>query len=111
MENDFENLFTNSTNPSFDDNHLDDTKRKLQENSVPRSDTDISLLNEPISREEVEQSLYRAKLKRAAGFDGIPAEVLRNPVCIDLLYKIINFCFENGYVPSEWNKGVVVNLR
>ena len=105
--NDFENLFTNSTNPSFNDNHLDDVKRKLQENSVPSLDTDISLLNEPMSREEVEQSLYRAKLKRAAGFDGIPAEVLRNPVCIDLLYKIINFCFENGYVPSEWNKGVI----
>ena len=46
-------------------------------------------------------------MKRATGFDGIPAEVLRNPVCIDLLYKIINFCFENGTVPSEWNKGIV----
>ena len=33
--------------------------------------------------------------------------MLRNPVCIDLLYKIINFCFENGTVPSEWNKGII----
>ena len=33
--------------------------------------------------------------------------MLRNPVCIDLLYKIINFCFENGTVPGEWNTGVI----
>ena len=31
----------------------------------------------------------------------------RNPACIDLLHKIINFCFENGTVPSEWNKGII----
>lgn len=33
--------------------------------------------------------------------------MLRNPVCVDLLYRIINFCFENGTVPSEWNKGII----
>ena len=54
------------------------------------------MLNQPITCAEVEQSMYRAKLKRAVGFDGIPSEVLRNPVYIDLLYKIINFCFEMG---------------
>ena len=32
--------------------------------------------------------------------------MLRNPVCIDLLYKIINCCFENVTVPGEWNTGV-----
>ena len=35
------------------------------------------MLNQPITRAEVEQSLYRDKLKRAVGFDGIPSEVLR----------------------------------
>ena len=38
---------------------------------------------------------------------GIPSEVLLNHVCIDLLYNIINFCFENGTVPGEWNTGVI----
>ena len=46
-------------------------------------------------------------LNRAPAFDAIAAEVLQNSVCIDLLYRIINFCFENGSVPSEWNKGVI----
>ncbi|MEW8545344.1 MAG: reverse transcriptase family protein, partial [Candidatus Thiodiazotropha sp.] len=106
-KSDYEELFSESNDPRFDDNHLQDIKRKLSHNTVPCLDTDISMLNEPISREEVERSICRAKLKRAAGFDGIPAEVLRNPVCIDLLHKIINFCFENGTVPSEWNTGVI----
>ena len=51
--------------------------------------------------------MYRAKLKRAVGFDGFPSEVLRNPVYIDLLYKMINVCFENGTVPGEWNTCVI----
>ena len=106
-KSDFENLFTNSTNPRFDDNHLFDIKQRLQDDTVPSLNTNALSLNEAITREEVEQSLYRAKLKRAAGFDGIPIEVLRNPVCIDLLYRIINYCFENGSVPSGWNKGVI----
>ena len=88
------------------DNHLNEIKQRVQNNTVPSLDTNISLLNEPITREEVENSLYRAKLNRAPGFYAIPAEVLRNSVCIDLLYRIINFCFENGSVPSEWNKPI-----
>ena len=92
---------------NFDENHLRNIKHNLQNHTVPNSPSDISLLNAPISRLEVERSIYRAKLRRAAGFDGIPAEVLRNPVCIDLIYKIVNFCFETGIVPTEWNTGVI----
>ena len=69
-------------------------KERVQNKTVPSLDTNVSLLNEPITRKEVENSLYRANLNRAPGFDAIPAEVLRNSVCIDLLYRNINFCFE-----------------
>ena len=106
-KNDFEQLFAESTNPNYDDRHLENIKRAMDENIIPSVDTDISMLNQPITRTEVERSIYRAKLKRATGLDGIPAEVLRNPVCIDLLYKIISFCFENGTVPNEWNTGII----
>ena len=67
---------------------------------------DITLLNAPIDRLEVERSINRAKLRRAAGFD-VPAEVIRNPVCIDLIYKIVNFCFDTGTVPTEWNTRII----
>lgn len=106
-KNDYEQLFDNSVNPDFDDAHLENVKKELLTNSVPFIDRDTSILNQPISKSEVENSICRAKLKRAAGLDGIPAEVLRNPACVDLLYKMINFCFENGSVPSEWNTGVI----
>ena len=69
------------------------------------------MLNKPITRAEIERPIFRAKLKRATGFDGMPSEVLRNPVCVDLhahvLHKIINFCFENGTFLSEWNTGII----
>ena len=51
--------------------------------------------------------ILRAKLRKAAGLDNIPAEVLRNPVCVDLLYKIIRHCFNMGTVPRDWNNGLI----
>ena len=57
--------------------------------------------------EEVEKCVMRAKLRKAAGLDNIPAEVLRNPVCVESLHKIITFCFQSGTVPSEWNIGLI----
>ena len=55
---DFENLFSDSTNPCFDDNHLENIKQSLHDNIVHGLHTDISILNEPISRTEVDHSLY-----------------------------------------------------
>ena len=52
-------------------------------------------------------SIYHAKLRKATGYDNIPADVLRNEHCIDLLYKIINFAFESGEIPSHWLKGII----
>ena len=37
----------------------------------------------------------------------LPAEVLRNPICVDSLHKIITFCFHSGTVPSDWNTGLI----
>ena len=54
--------------------------------------------------------MYRAKLHKASGFDGIPTEVLRYETCIDLLYKIIAYCFKNGETPSVWTKGIINSI-
>lgn len=62
-------------------------------------------LNEPISREEIIVAVERVKLRKAAGFDEIPAEVLKNQTVIDLLFIICNGCFELGRVPDQWTKG------
>ena len=65
-------------------------------------------LNSDITYQEVHDAVYRAKLRKAAGFDGISSEVLRNDICIELLYKIINYCFKHGEVPSEWTRGIII---
>ena len=47
------------------------------------------------------------KLQKAPGIDAIPAESLKNDVCVDLLYRIISVCFEKGIVPDQWKTGIV----
>ena len=42
-----------------------------------------------------------------AGFDSIPAEVLRFDICIELLHKIVSYCFKNEEVPTKWTKGMI----
>ena len=64
-------------------------------------------LNEPISREEIIVAVEGVKLRKAAGFDEIPSEVLKNQRVIDLLFIICNRCFELGRVPDQWTKGII----
>ena len=106
-KNDYENLFHDNDDNGFDENHLRNVKNALQNDMVQRNDVDLSALNADITREEVEKSIMRAKLRKAAGLDDIPAEVLRNPVCVDLLHKIITFCFHSGTVSCEWNTELI----
>lgn len=49
----------------------------------------------------------QAKLRKAPGLDQILGEVLRNTLCVDLLHKLINHCFNSGTVPSEWNNKLI----
>ena len=67
-------------------------------------------LNTDITYQEVYDAVYRAKLRKTAGFDGIPSEVLRYDICVELLYKIISHCFKNGEVPSEWTTGIINSI-
>jgi hypothetical protein len=55
----------------------------------------VTILNSAITRTEVEDAGTRAKLRKVTGVDDIPAEALKNASCIDILHKIINFCFIN----------------
>ncbi len=37
----------------------------------------------------------------------IPAEVLKNPKCVNILHKLMNYCFQSGTVPILWQQGIV----
>ena len=85
--------------------HLRNIQSRLRDNQFPMHNVDV--LNAEISKSEIEKSILRAKLRKAAGLDNIPAEVLRKPVCVDLFYKIISHCFKKETVPRDWNNGLI----
>ena len=105
---DYSALYNTEHSEQFDNEHYDEIMNELHQNSgVLRENMNLDILNTDITYQEVENSVLRAKLRKASGFDGIPAEVLRFESCIDLLYKIISHCFKNGEVPTEWTKGII----
>ncbi|VDI81600.1 Hypothetical predicted protein [Mytilus galloprovincialis] len=98
-KNDFETLF--KRNEDIND-HLDKT--------ICNTEIDVTCLHEPISKEEVLKAVIHAKLRKAAGIDDIPVEVLKNEATIDLLFKIISGCFNLGRVPFQWNSGIIIPI-
>ena len=69
-----------------------------------------STLNAPITFTEVQNSVYRMKTGKATGLDEIPSEILRIPTCIQLLHRIISYCFENKVSPAAWRTGVITPI-
>ena len=88
---------------------LSTIKQQMEYNTHNTVNTEnrSELLNTEITIDEVEKAVFRAKLNKASGLDQICAEFLRNNSCINILYKIIHFAFENGVVPETWNKTLI----
>jgi hypothetical protein len=107
-KHDYEQLYNEEICDSFDRRHVDTVKEQVDSQTVPvEHDVDFAVLNAQIARTEVSEAILRAKLGKATGFDNIPAEVLRNGVCSDLLFKIISHCFGKGHIPKDWTKGII----
>ena len=104
-KSEYEHLFNDKMGEVFDQEHLKNIVSSIQnpDNNVFRK-LDCTSLSSPLTVEEVNDSVYNAKLQKAIGCDNIPADVLRNEHCIDLLIKIIKFAFE---VPSQCQKGII----
>ena len=89
---------------SFDINHLYQVKQLLENNSEDESifqRADCSSLNMPVTREEIKRAVYKMKNAKTFAVDEIPAEVrvLKNVVCIEILYKIMFYCFAKSKIP------------
>ena len=65
MENDYEHLFQDNSDVTFDENHLQNIKEALQNNKIQRDNVDLTSLNAEITRDEVEKSVMWAKLRKA----------------------------------------------
>ncbi|CAC5370823.1 unnamed protein product [Mytilus coruscus] len=96
-EEDFQTLFIN------DDMTQTDTFDQYTFNRH----TDVSNLNEGITKEQMKVAIAHAKNRKAVGNDEISAEVLKNEVAIKLLYITISGCFELGHVPKQWTNGMI----
>ena len=72
-------------NPSFDKAHLDKVRAIMREpGDHAFLVSNCSLLNLPISREEVRTYVYSTNARKASEVYEIPAEVLRNYTYINL---------------------------
>ena len=109
---DYEQLYNYECDSNtFDNQNLQYVKECVKnQNSGVFPRPDCSSLNLPITYEEVHKAVYEAKLRKASGIDNIPSEILRNEVCINLLFRIIRYSFENCCIPSEWAKGIIKPL-
>ena len=59
------------------------------------------------SGQNCELIIIRAKLRKATGQDDIPAEVLKNDVCIELIHTICVQCFNLCKIHTAWRKVIV----
>jgi hypothetical protein len=64
------------------------------------------------SPQEVKKAISKLKNNKAAGLDGITAELLKHgkEVIIDELTNLFNLIWETEEVPADWRHGVIVTL-
>ena len=64
----------------------------------------------PIKRREVRRAIGRLKMGKAAGVDGITAEMLKfgGEVVIDWMHLICSMAWKQGVVPDDWVKAILV---
>ena len=104
----FDCLLNSSGEIQFDEDHLQYVKDSLVRlEAEDPDDINIEDLNRPILFSEVKVAVKKAKLKKATGPDHIPSEVLKNDVSINMLFKVMTYCFDYGIVPDDWKNGII----
>ena len=76
-------------------------------------DCEEPLFNEPISKEEIVNSIKYLKCGKPAGPDKILGEMLKHSSAsvIDFLVILLNKLFNEGIFPSDWAKSIIVPLH
>ena len=69
------------------------------------------VLNRHISVDEVMRAVQRAKNGKAAGYDEITIEILKDPAIFNMLCILFNNCFDSGLVPTQWKKGIITPIH
>ena len=109
-ENAFNKLYSNNVD-SIDnivDNHDNSLNEGVDKCNISSSKLDENnYLNKPILLSEVEEVVKSLKNNKAAGFDGIQNETLKNKDVIEVLHKLFQYIFESGCIPSIWKRAII----
>ena len=83
-----------------------------QEQSCESSDTQLVVNMNSINEEEVSKAICRLKNGKAAGIDGVSAELLKNggQTVIERLTKLCNEVWRKQTVPEDWKNGIIIPL-
>ena len=67
------------------------------------------ILNGEITENEIETVVKSLKNNKAAGYDQVLNEHIKNSVhiCMPLYLKLFNFVFDTGIIPEIWSIGIV----
>lgn len=105
-ETEYRRLYSEAPMGEFDDDFYLEKMMELDEKSA---NTDSTWdLNREITLDEVRRSIFAGKKNKACGNDEIPYEVIQNENCVHMLHKLFTICFQNGLIPSEWSRCIIV---
>ena len=65
------------------------------------------IFNASITIVDVKRAVDKAKVGKAIGADNVYAEILKNDAAVLFLHSLFNIYFDNGIVPSIWNKCII----
>ena len=94
--------FCSLLNPAHDDNVGVIPPNMLDINGY----TDDLFYND-ITLDEVYIAMRDARNGKAAGYDELPVEVLKNESAAIVLARLFNVCFKYGIIPDVWKKGII----
>ena len=65
-----------------------------------------------VSEKEIEEAVAKTKSGKAAGLDGVCAEMLKRGgrAVREWLRRVFNVCYEDGRVPEDWRKACIVPI-
>ena len=110
-EHDFNDLLNPQRGDStYDDEFLQNSQRvrnniehDMRENNYQCN----AALNKEVSIDEIEKVISKLKNNKSVGNDQVPNEVIKCNTYKYLLFKLVQFCFNNGLVPTIWEQAII----
>ena len=108
-KNDFCSLYS-PQNETLEPCDIDFKAKIIEANTIfeqKNEEGSLSCLNTPLTQDEINKSISKAKCNKAPGVDGIVYDVLKNDSSALLLTRLFNVCFEKRKVPDDWLNSLI----